>query len=429
MTKRLDVAVERRVVDLLATGIGPMEVSRRTGVSKSKVYVMHHRLGGVYRPADATYCDRYLDRDERYEIARLREAGNAIREIARMLGRSPATVSRELRRNVHESTGRYEPERADRLAWERQRRPKPSKLSQHPRLREEVQSRLDKRWSPDQVAGRLKVDFPDDQDMRISGESIYLSLYVYPRGEPERELRAQLRRGRKTRKRRGRKENRGGIPNPTPNKERPAEVEGRLVPGHHEGDLIMGSKASNSAVGTIVERTTSFVTLLHLPDGFGAHRVADAVIEQMSELPAWFVRTLTWDRGIEMCQHAKISKAIDLKCFFADPYSPWQRGSNENTNGLLREYLPKGTDLSVHTQQDLQAVADALNDRPRKRLGYLTPREVYAKLSSDHSNKFDLVLQRSPDFAQPDVPQGGAPPWIERRSCSLRTNFISPGAD
>lgn len=404
MPKRLDVAVERRVVDLLATGIGPMEVSRRTGVSKSKVYVMHHRVGGVYRPADAKYCDRYLDRDERYEIARLKEAGHAIRAIGKLLGRSPSTISRELRRNEHERTGRYEPERADRLAWERQRRPKPSKLSRHPRLREEVQARLNKRWSPDQVSGRLKVDYPDDQAMRVSAETIYMSLYVYPRGEPDRELRGQLRRGRKTRKRRGRKENRGGIPNPTPIKERPEEVEGRLVPGHHEGDLIMGSKASNSAVGTIVERATGLVTLLHLPDGFGAHQVAGAVIEQMSELPSWFAKTLTWDRGIEMCQHAKISEAIDLKCFFADPYSPWQRGSNENTNGLLREYLPKGTDLSVHTRQDLQAVADALNNRPRKRLGYLTPREAYDKLLSDQSTKSDLVLQRSPDFARLEVP-------------------------
>jgi IS30 family transposase len=407
MTKRLEVAVERRVMDLLATGIGPMEVSRRTGVSKSKVYVMHHRVGGVYRPADAKYCDRYLDRDERYEIARLREAGHAIRAIADMVGRSPATVSRELRRNVHDKTGRYEPERADRLAWERQRRPKPTKLSQHPRLRGEVQAWLNKRWSPDQISGRLKIEHPDDQEMRISGETIYMSLYVYPRGEHQRELSGQLRRGGRTRKRRGRKENRGGIPNPTPIKQRPAEVEGRLVPGHHEGDLIMGSKASNSAVGTIVERVTGFITLLHLPDGFGAHQVSAAVIEQMSKLPSWFARTLTWDRGIEMCQHAKITKAIDLKCFFADPYSPWQRGSNENTNGLLREYLPKSTDLSVHNLRDLQAVADALNNRPRKRLGYLTPREAYDRLASDQATKFDLVLQRSPDFAQPDVPHRG----------------------
>jgi IS30 family transposase len=405
MTKRLDVAVERRVMDLLATGIGPMEVSRRTGVSKSKVYVMHHRVGGVYRPADAKYCDRYLNREDRYEIARLKDAGHSMRSIGEMLGRSPATISRELDRNRNEATGRYEPERADRLAWERQRRPKPSKLSQHPELRQEVQAGLNKRWSPDQIAGRLEVDHPDDPDMRISGETIYMSLYVYPRGEHRRELSGQLRRGRRTRKRRGRKENRGGIPNPTPIKERPAAVEDRIEPGHHEGDLIMGSKASNSAVGTIVERVTGMVTLLHLPDGFGAHQVSDAVIEEMGELPSWFVKTLTWDRGIEMCQHAKITEAIDLLCFFADPYSPWQRGSNENTNGLLREYLPKGTDLSVHTRQDLQAVADALNNRPRKRLGYLTPREAYDRLTSDQATEFDLVLRRSPEFAPAKPPQ------------------------
>ena len=336
MSKRLDVAVERRVMDLLATGIGPMEVSRRTGVSKTKVYELHHKVGGVYRPADAKYSDRFIDRDERYEIARLRQAKHSIRDVAELLNRSPSTISRELRRNFNEATGRYEPERADRLAWERQRRPKPSKLSQDPQLHAEVQRGLERKWSPEQISGRLEVDHPDDPSMRISGETIYMSLYVYPRGERERELKGPTRRGRRTRKRRGRKETRGGIPNATPITERPEEVEGRLVPGHHEGDLIMGSKASNSAVGTIVERTTGFLTLLHLPDGFGAHRVADAVVEQMSRLPSWFVKTLTWDRGSEMCQHAKITEAINLQCFFADPHSPWQRGTNENTNGLLR---------------------------------------------------------------------------------------------
>lgn len=380
MTKKLDASIERRVMDLLASGIGPMEVSRRTGVSKSKVYRMHHRVGGVYRPADCTYSDRYLDREDRYEIARLLEAKHSMRKIADLLHRAPSTITREIERNRNEATGRYEPERADRQAWERQRRPKPSKLSQQPVLCERVQADLRRKWSPEQIAGRLKVDFPDDPSMHISRETIYMSLYVYPRGELKRELQGTLRRGRRTRKRRGRKETRGGIPNATPIKERPEEVEGRLVPGHHEGDLIMGSKASNSAVGTIVERTTGFVNLLHLPDGFGAHQVADAVIEQMGTLPSWFAKTLTWDRGTEMSQHAKITQALDLRCFFADPYSPWQRGTNENTNGLLREYLPKRTDLSVHTLADLQAIADALNDRPRKRLKYLTPREAYVKL-------------------------------------------------
>jgi IS30 family transposase len=376
----LDPALVRRVMDLLAAGFGPMDAARQTGVSKSAIYRMHHRVGGVYRPATVTYSKRYLDREERYEIARLRDAGNTITDVAERLGRSKSTVSRELKRNANPRTEQYEPERADRLAWDRQRRPKESKLSGSPPLREKVQNMLNKRCSPDQVSGRLKVEHPDDSTMHISAETIYQSLYVYPRGELKRELTASLRRGGRTRKRRGRSETRGQIPNAVSIHERPEEVEGRLVPGHHEGDLIKGTIASNSAVGTIVERTTGYLTLLHLPHGHGAHHVADAIITQMSELPDWFAKTLTWDRGIEMWQHGRITLATQIRCYFADPYTPWQRGTNENTNGLLREYMPKYTDLSIHTAQDLQAIAAQLNDRPRKRLGYLTPKEAFDNL-------------------------------------------------
>jgi IS30 family transposase len=383
MGAELSKALERQVMDLLATGIGPMEVSRQIGVSKTTAYKLHHRVGGVYRPADVTYSERYLDRDERYELARLREAGHTIRQVAVLLGRAPSTVSRELRRNVRPGTGRYEPERADRLAWDRQRRPKASRLSRSAPLRQEVQGMLDKRYSPDQVAGRLKLEHAGDPGMQISHETIYQSLYVYPRGELKRELKAHLRRGQTTRKRRGRKENRGRIPNAVSIHDRPEEVEGRLVPGHHEGDLIKGTIASNSAVGTIVERTTGYLTLLHLPQGYGAHQVADAIITQMSALPDWFTKTLTWDRGTEMCQHAQVTQTTQIRCFFADPYSPWQRGSNENTNGLLREYMPKSTDLSIYTAQDLRRIAADLNDRPRKRLGYRTPREAFATLQTE----------------------------------------------
>jgi len=376
----LDMTLVRQVLDLLTTGIGPMETARQTGVSKTTVYKIHHSVGGVYRPQTVTYSKRYLDRDERYEIARLRDVGNTITDIAAMLGRSKSTVSRELDRNANPETGRYEPERAERLSWERQRRPKSSKLSQSEPLRQEVQEMLKKRYSPDQVSGRLKVQHPDDPSMHISHETIYQSLFVYPRGELKKELKATLRRGQSTRKRRGRQETRGGIPNAVSIHDRPEEVEGRLVPGHHEGDLIKGTIASNSAVGTIVERTTGYLTLLHLPHGHGAHHVADAIIMQMSGLPDWFAKTLTWDRGVEMCQHGRVTLATEIKCFFADPYTPWQRGSNENINGLLREYMPKHTDLSIHTAQDLQTIADDLNDRPRKRLGYLTPREAFDNL-------------------------------------------------
>ena len=338
-------------------------------------------LGGVPRPFDVEYDARYLTRDERYEIARLNDARWSVRKIAARLGRAPSTISRELRRNRDPRTGHYLPERAHTEAWRRQRRPKPSKLSQNPQLRERVQKMLNRRLSPDQIAGRLQLEFPDDRDMHVSHETIYQSLYVYPRGELTRELKAHLRSGRTARKPRGQRINKHGrIKGMVSIHDRPEEVEGRLVPGHHEGDLIKGSTASNSAVGTIVERHSGYLTLLHLPEGWTADKVADAVVEQMSALPDWFAKTLTWDRGTEMAQHADITARTGIQVYFADPYSPHQRPSNENTNGLLREYLPKGTDLSTYTRQDLDHIANELNDRPRKRLGYHTPSEVLAKL-------------------------------------------------
>jgi IS30 family transposase len=378
--RRVPVEVRRWALDLLSQGHNPMEVSRRTGVSKTYLYELHHRVGGVYRPPSAVYSDRYLDREERYEIARLHEAGWSIRKIAGRLGRSPSTISRELRRNHEPRSGTYIPERAHRLAWERQRRPKASKLGRDPALREQVQTMLDNRYSPDQISGRLHVLFPDNEQMRVSHETIYQSLYVYPRGELKRELQGHLRTRRSTRKRRGRIDRRGKLPDPVSIRERPEEVAERLVPGHHEGDLLMGSKASNSAVGTIVERVTGYLTVLHLPDGHSAVQVADAIVEQMTALPPWFAKTLTWDRGIEMAKHHTITSRTGISVYFADPYSPYQRGTNENTNGLLREYLPKSTDLSIHSAADLQAIQDELNDRPRKRLGYLTPREALDNL-------------------------------------------------
>jgi IS30 family transposase len=369
----------------LAAGRGVREAARAAGVSKSFAYLVHHKMGGVYRPPGTTYSDRYLDREERYELARLRDGGLSQRAIAERLGRSPSTICRELARNRDPRTGQYVPERADRLAWERQKRPRPSKLSRQPALRQVVQQLLDRRYSPQQISGRLKVLHPDDETMRISHETIYQGIYVYPRGELKRELQASLRSGRGARQRRGsrRGSGRGKIVDAVPIGARPAEAEGRLVPGHHEGDLILGSAASGSAVGTIVERMTGYLTLLHLPGRHDAASVADAVIEQMSALPPWFARTLTWDRGTELAQHKRITAAAGIAVYFADPYSPWQRGSNENTNGLLREYLPKGTDLHQHTAAQLQAIADELNDRPRKRLGFYTPREALAKLLND----------------------------------------------
>ena len=370
----------RVVLDQLAAGCNPMQAAAAAGVSKSLACRLHHKMGGVYRPPGVTYCDRYLNREERYEIARLRESGLPMRQVAVRMGRSPSTISRELARNADPRTRQYQPERAERLAWERQRRPKPSRLSGRPVLRAAVQYLLDRRYSPEQASGRLKIMHPDDPAMHVSHETIYQSIYLYPRGELRRELKACLRSGRDVRKRRGRREARGKIIGAVPIGQRPPEAEGRLVPGHHEGDLVMGTQASNSAVGTIVERMTGYLTLLHLPDGHGADAVAAAVTTRMTALPGWFARTLTWDNGREMARHARITDQTGINVYFADPYAPWQRGSNENTNGLLREYLPKGTDLSQHTPAQLQAIEDELNDRPRKRLGYRTPREELDRL-------------------------------------------------
>ena len=225
---------------------------------------------------------------------------------------------------------------------------------------------------------------PGDPSMRVSHETVYQSLYVYPRGGLKRELQASLRSGRGTRRPRGRRETRGTIIGAVPIGQRPPEVQGRLVPGHHEGDLLMGSQASNSAVATVVERMTGYLTLVHLPHGHTADAVATAVTARLAAYPPWFARTLTWDRGVEMARHARITAETGIAVYFADPHAPWQRGSNENINGLLREYLPKGTDLGKHTPAQLQAIEDELNDRPRKRLGYRTPREELDRLIAEN---------------------------------------------
>jgi len=237
----------------------------------------------------------------------------------------------------------------------------------------------------------LPVQFPDEAEMRISHEAIYQALYLRSVGQLRRELRSHLRTGRVARKPRATRVPRGERHRPLSDtvsiRERPEEVEGRLVPGHHEGDLIMGSTASNSAIATIVERMTGFLTLVHLPDGHGADQVAAAVAAQVTQLPEPLRKTLTWDRGQEMARHQHLAAATGMKIYFADPYSPYQRGTNENTNGLLRQYFPKGTDLSVHTADELRRVADILNNRPRKRLGFRTPNEVMTSLIHDDINQ------------------------------------------
>ena len=356
-----------------------------------------------------------------------------MREIARTLRRAPSTVSRELRRNAATRGGKLD-YRASVAPWKAElmaRRPRTATLVANPRLHDYVQQRLsgqvrrsdgapaagpatapwkgrtkprrqDRRWasawSPEQIAHRLRVEFPDDESMRISHEAIYQALYVQGRGALRRELTACLRTGRALRVPRARtRRGKGFLSDEVMISERPAEVEDRAVPGHWEGDLILGLRSS--AIGTLVERTTRFTMLLHLPPlpghgqarvkngpplaGHGAEAVRDAIAAAITTLPEQLRRSLTWDQGAEMAQHVELRLATGLQIYFCDPHSPWQRGTNESTNGLLRQYFPKGTDLSRHSREELDAVAAALNGRPRKTLGWRTPAEALAELLSD----------------------------------------------
>ena len=344
------------------------------------------KAGGMVPVELAEPAGRYLSAYERETIALESAAGRGVREIARLLGRDPATVSRELRRNVSVRRPRsYRPLLAQHKAEQRARRPKLSKLASNPRLHAEVQRLLLKKLSPEQISARLRRQFPDDADMQVSHEAIYRSLYVQGRGELRRELAKCLRTGRALRRPRRRTETRGRIPDMVMISERPAEAADRAVPRHWEGDLIIGANG-RSAIGTLVERSTRFVMLLHLPDNHGAEAVRDAVIEAMTALPAALRRSLTWDQGAEMHRHLEITVAAELPIYFCDPASPWQRGSNENTNGLLRQYFPKGEDLSIYPKRYLEFVSDEMNQRPRETLGWDTPAEALAKLLSAPPN-------------------------------------------
>jgi IS30 family transposase len=374
---------------------------------------------------------RYLSFTEREEIALLRAPGHPVREIARQLGRTASTISRELRRNAATRSGGLE-YRATTAQWHAERagrRPKQAKLGLNAALQAYVEERLTgivvapdgapvpgpavswkgrrhgprqhrrwaNAWSPEQIARRLPVDFPDDTTMRISHEAIYQALYVQGRGALRRELTACLRTGRALRTPRARTRGRGKtfISPEIMISQRPAEVADRAVPGHWEGDLILG--LGSSAIGTLVERTTRFTVLLHLPRmtehghevrmkngpalaGHGAEAVRDAIMRTIITLPEQLRRSLTWDQGAEMAQHARLKIDAGVQVYFCDPHSPWQRGSNENTNGLLRQYFPKGTDLSIHSAQQIAAVAAALNSRPRKTLDWKTPAEALDRL-------------------------------------------------
>jgi IS30 family transposase len=332
---------------------------------------------------------------EREEIALWHAAGDSARQIGRRLGRDGSTISRELARAKqrlgpgNRRIPRYKATVGQSDADTKRRRPKDAKLATNLRLRREVQERLKLNHSPEQIAARLREDFPEDPEMRVSHEAIYQALYVQGRGALKRELTRHLRTGRVVRKPRRKTDQRiGRIPGMINIAERPKSVQDRAVPGDWEGDLIMGSTASGSAIGTLVERATGFVLLLHLPvPNAPADAVAEAMITKMSQLPQQLLRTLTWDQGREMRSHARIAEATGLDIYFCDPHSPWQRGSNENTNGLLRQYFPKGSDLSQWGPGYLDLVAAELNNRPRKRLAWATPAEDLDRLLSQASNQ------------------------------------------
>jgi len=337
---------------------------------------------------------RNLAFDEREEIFAGVERGDSIRLIARSLGRAPSTVQRELRLNMwHQQYRRrsrqgfratkpwtYRPSQAQLRAEFMARRPKPAKLATKLELRELVQAKLKERLSPQQLSVELHHEFPDNPEMWVSHETIYQSIYVQGRGALRRELAVHLRTGRAVRKpRRSAYQRRGRIPDMVNISQRPAEVEDRAIPGHWEGDLLMG-KNNKSAIGTLVERSSRYVMLLHLPNGHGPAQVERAIIAATQKLPDFIWKSLTWDQGKEMSNHLQIKVATGLQVYFCDPASPWQRGSNENTNGLLRQYFPKGTDLSQHGPHDLDFVAAQMNRRPRETLGWMRPAEALGRL-------------------------------------------------
>lgn len=332
------------------------------------------QTGGI-RPAQRCRSRLALTLAEREEISRAVVAGDSIRWIATSLGRAPSTISREIKRNG--GWGCYRASQADQAAWDRARRPRTCKLAERRRLAYLVAEKLRRQWSPEQIAGWLKRTYPDDASSQVSHETIYRSLFIQSRGALKKELLEHLRRTRAMRRSRHhtqKTDDHGRITGTVSISERPATVEDRAVPGHWEGDLLFGSK--NSQIATLVERQTRYVMLVKV-GGKDTQTVINALIKSARRLPQELYKSLTWDRGVEMADHKRFTLATDIKVYFCDPQNPWQRGTNENTNGLLRQYFPKGMDLSAFSQAKLNAVARRLNERPRKTLNYETPAERY----------------------------------------------------
>jgi transposase, IS30 family len=386
---RLPRSLERKFWRAVRAGSSPDEAAGLAGVSVKIGRRWFVNGGGMPTLCLAEPSGRFLTLDDRIEILVGLTAKESCAVIALRIGKHRTTVARELERYCPKDRdgylvkSRYRPRAAQAMADKARRRPKQAKLVAHPPLCAYVQDKLTckQRWSPEQISAMLRVEFPDDERMRISPEAIYQAIYVQGRGGLRRELAACLRTGRALRKPQRRPdERRGRIKDMVMISERPAEADDRAVPGHWEGDLIEG-KDGKSHIGTLVERSTRFVILLHLTDK-RAETVRDAVAAAITTLPEALRRSLAWDQGKEMAEHAQLRIDTDVQVYFCDPHSPWQRGSNENTNGLLRQYLPKGTDLSVHTPADLAEVADALNGRPRKTLGWKTPAQALNALLS-----------------------------------------------
>ncbi len=373
--RRIFTATESAEVwDRWQRGEGLKLIGRVFGRTSSAIFAHLKPHGGI-RPVPRRRARRVLSIYEREEISRGIAAGGSLRSIAARLHRAPSTISRELRRNG--GLGRYRATAADQRAWHRALRPKRCKLARHDQLRQLVAARLEENWSPEQIAGWLKHTYPDDEAYQVSHETIYRSLFVQARGVLKKDLQAHLRSGRAIRRSRhasSKGDQRGSIVDAISIRERPASVEDRAVPGHWEGDLLCGS--SNSHIVTLVERHSRYVMLAKIPNR-DSRSVVTALIERARSLPDELWKSLTWDRGKEMAEHKRFTLATAVAVYFCDPQSPWQRGSNENTNRLLRQYFPKGTNLSVHSQERLDEIAKQLNQRPRKTLGYETPAERF----------------------------------------------------
>lgn len=362
----------------LRAGHAAKPAARQLGLPTSTVRTYLLRCGGI-RPVPRRRTEGRLSLEEREEISRGVAAGLSLRAIAAQLGRAPSTVSREVAANG--GRRRYRAHGSNRQAWSRATRPKACKLATNPALRAIVEEKLRRRWSPQQITGWLKLSYPNDTEMQVSHESIYRTLYVQSRGALRRELTAYLRTGRVIRRPRGVRlpDGRGGRPGILHISEWPPEAEDRAVPGHWEGDLVFGKNMS--PVATLVERSTRFLILVALPGGnHKADVVAEALAAAVTTLPTQLARSLTWDQGHEMAEHRRFTTATGMQVYFCDPKSPWQRGSNENTNGLLRQYLPRRLDFRTLTQADLDAIAEELNERPRQTLGFKTPSQALTEV-------------------------------------------------